>query len=366
MKRLAILCSYSGEGGVERVVNLLAAELIKHVQVDLLTLKFRGPHTASVPEGVKLIRLRSTHSATAEGEIADYLRRVRPDAMLAAKDRGGRAALRAGIRAGTHTPVWLQLHTTLSASLARRSRLTRWLRLRAIRRDYPLATGIACVSRGVADDLVAISGLDPALVHAVYNPVVTERVAEMASAPNPHPWLEPGQPPVFIGVGRLTAQKDFPTLVQAFAQARAQRPCRLVILGEGAELETLQQLAQQLGVSEDVLLPGFQNNPYAWIARATQFVLSSAWEGSPTVLTEALSLGVPCVATDCPSGPFETLAAGRYGPLVPVGDARALGEAMLRTLDDSLPPDTLREAVREYTPAVSAMNYLRLLGLAEA
>ena len=163
---------------------------------------------------------------------------------------------------------------------------------------------------------------------------------------------------MIVGIGRLTRQKDFPTLIRAFAAVRKKLPCRLIILGEGKDRGGLEHLAKRLSLSEQIAMPGFVENPYAYLKRAALFVLSSAWEGSPNALTEALALGVPVVATDCPSGPREILKDGAIGCLVPVGDPDALAAAMLATL--SAPPDEtlLKSAVREYTvecqqPAVS-------------
>src|SRR5690606_37626457 len=134
-------------------------------------------------------------------------------------------------------------------------------------------------------------------------------------------------PPVLVAAGRLVPQKNFPLLLAAFAQLRAQRPARLLILGEGRERPRLEAAAHELGIAADVALPGHVDNPYAAYARASLFVLSSDWEGLPTVLIEALACGCPIVATDCPSGPAEILQGGRYGSLVPMGDAAALAQA---------------------------------------
>ena len=219
------------------------------------------------------------------------------------------------------------------------------------------------VSHGVAEDTRRITGLPAARVTVVRNPVVTPRLAELAAAPCPHPWLQPSAVPVILGAGRLTEQKDFVTLLRAFARMQAIRPVRLAILGEGRLRGELERLAHELGVGERVALPGFTTNPYAWMARAALFVLSSAWEGSPNVLAEALALGVPSVATDCPSGPRELLAGGRYGALVEVGDHVGLAEAMLATLAAPPPAGHLRQAVSDYTAEAAAQGYLGALGL---
>jgi glycosyltransferase involved in cell wall biosynthesis len=211
--------------------------------------------------------------------------------------------------------------------------------------------------------VLAIAGLSREQVCVVRNPVWTSELTQLAQEPVNHPWLQQHDTPVIIGAGRLTRQKDFTTLIRAFAEIRARRPCRLILLGEGDYRVRLEALASELNIRDAVSLPGFVPNPYAWIARARLFVLSSLWEGSPNVLTEALALGVPVVSTDCPSGPREILKGGEYGTLVPMGDAAALARAMATTLDHPLPRERLQEAARPYTVEESVRGYLEALGL---
>lgn len=158
----------------------------------------------------------------------------------------------------------------------------------------------------------------------VRNPNITPEFYAQAREPVDHPWFGPDQPPVIMGVGGLRTQKDFATLIQAFALLHARLPCRLMILGQGRQQGRLLRLTRDLGVAEDVALPGFESNPYRFLARAKLFALSSLWEGSPNVLTEALALGTPVVSTDCRSGPREITRDGSFGALVPVGDVAAL------------------------------------------
>ena len=365
-RKLAVLIAYSGDGGVERMVTNLCNAAVEHVEVEVLALKMRGGHAGRLAETIRLLPLRARHSWSCVGEVADYLRRERPDALLAAKDRAGRAALKAATRAGTGTPVFVRLGTNLSAALAQRDRLSRWLRVTPMRRLYPRASGVIAVSEGVRQDTMQVTGLDGDRITVIRNPVITDRLDAQAAADIPHPWLEPGKPPVVIGMGRLTRQKDFPTLMRAFAAVRADQAARLVILGAAPREEDARahaRLAAELGIEQDLLFAGFQANPYAWLSRAALFVLSSAWEGSPNALTEALALGIPSVSTDCPSGPAEILQQGRYGPLVPIGDAAAMAEAMRDTLSHPLPADTLRAAVDEYRAPLSAARYLDYMGL---
>jgi glycosyltransferase involved in cell wall biosynthesis len=223
---------------------------------------------------------------------------------------------------------------------------------------------VVAVSRGAADDLARWSGIPRELVEVVYNPVITSNGLAAANQLPDHPWFGPGQPPVILGVGRLTPQKDFPTLIRAFSHVRRQRAARLLILGEGEERPALTALANELGVADDVDLPGFRDNALAYMASSALFVLSSAWEGLPTVLIEALAVGTPVVSTDCPSGPREILQEGRLGPLVPVGDAAALSAAMLKMLQGpglSIPADALTPFTRE----AAVDHYLRLIEAAD-
>ncbi|EHQ52395.1 group 1 glycosyl transferase [Ectothiorhodospira sp. PHS-1] len=361
---LAILISLSGEGGVERMVLNLVRELAgMGLSMDLVLIREESRHLQALPENVNIIRLGTRHSALSIAPLARYLREHRPVLLLAAKDRAGRAALKARRLAGVDTRIFIRLGTTLSEALEGRSGLRKWMRYRPMRRLYPLADGIIAVSRGVADDVRGITGLPEEKVHVVRNPVITPDLETLAAEPAPHPWLEDGGDPVIIGMGRLTRQKDFPTLLRAFAGMQARRTARLIILGEGGDREALTALSRSLGVADRVMMPGFAANPYAWLSRARLFVLSSAWEGSPNALTEAMALGLPVVSTDCRSGPREILRDGRYGPLVPVGDLAALEDAMVRTLEAPLPADEIRAAVAEYRARVSAERYLAVLGI---
>ncbi|MGE5153734.1 MAG: glycosyltransferase [Bdellovibrio bacteriovorus] len=359
---LTIFASFSGAGGVERMLaNLVRGFLDLDQAVELVLVKAEGPHLRHLPPEVRQVRLGANHTQLAAPALARYLRERRPPALLAAKDRAGRTAVLARGLAGTRTPIVLRLGTNLSTAMAGRGVIQRWLRILPIRLLYPRIEHIVAVSQGVAEDTARIARLPPASITVIRNPVITPELAAQAAEPCPHPWLQGGGEPVILAAGRLQHQKDFPTLLRAFARLRAGRTCRLVILGEGRGRSSLEALVQELGLADDVDLPGHQMNPYAFLARASLFVLSSAWEGSPNVLTEALALGVPAVSTDCPSGPSEILDGGRFGPLVPVGDVPALAAAMATTLDHPLPAATLRSAVSAYAQGPSARRYLEVL-----
>ncbi len=197
---------------------------------------------------------------------------------------------------------------------------------------YPWADGIVAISTTVAEDIIEYARLQPAKVHVIYNPVITPDLLNKAKEDSGHAWLKGGQPPVVLGAGRLTEQKDFSTLLNAFAILRKQMEARLIILGEGGQRSELEALVRRLGIEAEVDLPGYVENPYSFMRQSSVFVLSSRWEGSPSVVIAALACGCPVISTDCPGGVREILADGAYGDLVPMGDAAAMAGAIGKVL----------------------------------
>jgi len=219
---------------------------------------------------------------------------------------------------------------------------------------------VVAVSRGVQRDLLRYTRVSAERVVLIYNPSYTNRLLELREQPVEHPWFALGEPPVVLGVGRFYPQKDFSTLIKAFALVRAQRPARLVILGEGPLRPQLEALAQQLGVADQVSMPGFVENPFAYMRRAAVFVLPSQYEGLPNVLIQAMACGCPVVSTNCPSGPEDILDNGKYGHLVPVGDVEAIANAILRVLDGDAPA-VPEEWLLQFHEERVAQQYLKVL-----
>lgn len=333
-QHLAIFLPSMHDGGAERMMlNLLLGIANRGYTIDLVLAKSEGPHLVDVPKSIRLIDLKASRVVTSLPGLMRYLHEVRPHAILSIMNHANIVALLAQRLSGIPTRVLVSERNTLSiaAQHARtwRAQFMPWL----VRIFYPLANEIVAVSNGVADDLACIMSIPRQTIKVIYNPVVTPELRQKVIAPLDHPWFKPGQPPVILGVGRLTQQKDFATLIQAFARALRTHQARLVILGEGPERSALEALVKRLGLEQVVNLPGFVANPYVYMSRASLFVLSSRWEGLPGVLIEALFCGALVVSTDCPSGAREILANGRYGQLVPVGDeaemARAIENALL-------------------------------------
>jgi glycosyltransferase involved in cell wall biosynthesis len=356
--RLAIFLPSLLGGGAERAMLNLAYGLAESgCAVDLVLAQAVGPYLKEVHEPIRLVDLKASRVLTSLPALARYLRRERPRALLSALDYANVVALWARRLAGVPDRVAVNEQNTISRS-ARNS--ARWRHRTLVpylmKRFYPWADYIIGNSRGVADDLSLLTGLPRQRISMLYNPIVTPELRTKARAPLSHPWFQAGQPPVVLAVGRLTKQKDFPNLIRAFARVRQNRPARLVILGEGPDRPGIEAVIQQLGMEDGIAMPGFVDNPYAYMSRASLYVLSSLYEGLPTVLVEALYCGPPVIATDCPSGPKEILADGRHGVLVPVGDVTAMSEAIEAGLagetphpsEDSWHPYSLEAVVEQY------------------
>lgn len=328
--------------------------------VDLVLSETKGEFLSHVSASVRLVDLKSPGGVLRSlPAFRRYLRREEPAILLSAMDYIN--VLSVLLRA----TVWRRPRLFISChnSVLNSSRNSPWARDRllpfSMRITYRFADGVIAVSDGVAKTLAEVTRLPRERIKVLHNPVVTMDFEKHAAAPLDHPWFEAGQPPIILGVGSLVVQKDFATLIRAFALARERIPIRLLILGEGEERAALTRLADELGVEEDVAMPGWIANPYAYMARADLFALSSLWEGFGLVVAEALACGTPVVSTDCPSGPAEILDGGEYGTLVPPRDENAMASAILNAL--SQPPDraTLKRRGYSFAAESVASEYLK-------
>ena len=348
-------------GGAERVmVNLANGFVERGKEVDMVLAKAEGPYLSQLHPAVRVVDLGAPRVLAALPALARYLRKARPTAILSALDHANVAALLARRLAGVETRVVVSVHSLLSQSARQPNAKEKWLP-HAVRLLYPQADAVVAVSQGVADDLKRLTRLPRGRVQVIYNPVVTPELFERARAPLDHPWFAPGAPPVVLGAGRLARVKNFPLLIRAFAKVRADCSARLVILGEGEERGALESLISELGLERDVWLPGWVSNPYAFMAEADVFVLSSLHESLSLVLVEALSLKVKAVATDCGSGPAEVLGGGKYGRLVPNGNVEAMSRAITEALASPVNNLFLKERLETFSVETGVKSYLRLL-----
>lgn len=360
-KRITFFMDALHGGGAEKaVVNLLIGLANQNkFDLDLVLATKEGPYLDLVPESVRIIDLKQGRAITATFPLMNYLKQNQPWALIGNMGHVNVVATLAKEFSQIKTKLVLVEQNTISASKDKPQRakivnlFMKWL--------YPRADAVAGVSAGVARDLENELGLGKETVKVLNNPVVNEDLITRSQAELDHPWFAPNMPPVFLAVGRLNTQKDFPNLLTAFAQVRKERHARLIILGEGEKRDALEAMIANLGIGEDVLMPGFVKNPYAFMRQASCFVLSSRQEGLPTVLIEAMACGCPVVATDCPSGPEEILESGMYGNLVPIENSQALAKAMLNTLENPPEKDLLMQRANEYSTEKVVATYLSLL-----
>lgn len=323
----------------------------------------QGPLLPEVGAHVRIVELHAANMLAAVRPLANYLRTARPAALLATLRNANLAAVAARSLARTPCTLVLREANTLSEPLQRRFSLKLATYRRLMRRLYPAATHLVANSRGSAQDLSMVSGVPLERIAVLPNPIdvaaLDARAAERMDPPPP--FGDRSTHARIVAMGRLTEQKGFDVLLDAFAALVRRRPATLALLGEGDEREALRARAERHGVGHLVWMPGFVPNPYPHLRNADVFALASRWEGSPNVVSEALALGVPVAATDCPHGPRELLRDGVLGALAAVDDAPALAAAIERTLDRPPDPGALRDAARGQDASVIVRRYEALL-----
>ena len=364
-RRLLVTGFRPGPGGVGRVMqNLIEGFARAGVEVHVLVDAGDYPALEQLPHGVVLHREPNKKSSAAAVTgvrtlLEELYRPVvlcnRDDAssLIIAARQGLRPAPRVLLRIGIHVPT----------KLRSKNPVARWRSRRQLMRTYRAADLLIANSRGVAQGLHDLLGPTAPPIKVLLNPLDLNRCRSLAHAEPDHPWFRERRGRLLVMVGRLARMKDQSTMLRALALLPPD--VRLVIFGDGRQRRRLAVLAERLGVAQRIDLPGFTNNPFAHVSRADAFVLSSRFEGSPNALLEALAVGTPAIATDCPSGPREILDHGRYGRLVPIGDPRALADAILETLVN--PPDAalLDEAAQRYRLDHAVQSYLQILGMSE-
>ena len=345
--------------------------------VAFITCRAEGHLADEIPETIDIVELKSSLEMWARAEnllmnptgfphvlasttipylrdLTRVLRAQNPDFLFTSRPHMNIEPSLAVRRSGAKTRLLIGEYNNLSHSHVLSTAIQRRYLPPVIRRAYARAHAIISLSDGVADDLSATTGLPRETIDTVYPPLPEDLPDKARESPD-HPWFAAGAPPVVLGVGRLTKAKDFPTLIHAFARIRQFQNARLVILGDaGSPKKTSKRqdeymtLARELGIADHTAVVGYVKNPFAFMARAAVFALSSITEGFGMVVAEALACGCPVVSTDCPSGPPEILEGGKYGSLVSVGDHRALADAILRTLESPPEPSFLQSRAHAF------------------
>ncbi len=344
-------------------MNLASKFADAGLSVDMVLLWAEGPYLRQLDPRIRVVDLAVSSKAGSIPALARYLRKERPDALLSALDIANVVALLARRFSRWNGTLVVSTHIHLSSQASSGQKLHDLLLPWLAQRLYPGADRIVAVSKGIADDLTTLLRRPGREIDVIPNPIPVDAVRKQAEAEIDHPWFRDSEPPVLLGVGRLNPQKDYPTLFRALAKVRQNRKVRLIVLGEGPDRSSLERLSDQLGISDILAMPGFVDNPYAYMRQARLFVLSSRWEGFGLVVAEAMACGCPVVSTDCPSGPAEILEGGRYGRLIQVGNVADMARAIEENLDAPEDSEILTTRARDFGIDRIARMYLEVLGL---
>jgi len=367
--KIAFVINSLEGGGAERVVCTLA----RHYRAEghtVVIVTLQGSTTAyQLPADIIVHPLRPRRLMQGIGrlaflplaafELATVLARERPDATLSFLTRSNLAHLLTRFM-GNSRPIYISERVDGEAEYVGLKRPFRTL----VRRLYPRADHIVAVSEGVRQSLGRM-GVPLARISTIHNPSdLAEIKADARLAAHESPSRRPFR---IVMAGRLTRQKDYPTMLEALALLRKQRTLdvRLVILGDGPDRPALEAKAHQLGVADGIEWSGWVKNIHAVMARCDVFALTSIYEGFANVLVEAMACGLPVISTDCPSGPAELLEGGTHGFLVPVGDAAAIADAVHALSEDpAVYADYQRRArarAERFDVSIVGQHYLTVL-----
>jgi len=321
-------------GGAEGTMVRLANELASRgYQVDLVVVQAEGPWSDKVSDKVRVVDLDRPRVLAALIPLRKYLR-GRSGVFVSNMTHLNIISTVSLMMLKNRPRLFVVEHNDLQIRMNRMSKFVRILAARLLGRIYRLADQVLAVSRDLAEDISSILGFNKDAIGVLPNGLDLEAIESLADELAAFSVQKAASRPVLVAIGRLVPQKGFAVLLDAMAKVIRRREAQLVVLGEGVLRKSLEKKAQELGISEYVLFPGFISNPYPVLKHADIFVLSSFYEGFGIVLLEAMACGTPVIATNCHWGPAELLKDGEAGMLVPPGDPELLADAVLKMLED--------------------------------
>lgn len=347
MKITFFIPDFKGGGAQNMIINMANEFARRDHLVTILTINKSGPFADRIDPAVTVTSLEKERTAQAFFELRKYLKGHQPDIVLSALFHVNILLLLAKITTpGIKSKIIVTERNHFSARVKNSDKSMDKLFPLLVLLFYRFADKVIGISKGVADDIRKIAKLPEHKVTWIHNPVVAESEIKALESHADLPWTDGS---VIVTSGRLVPQKDYPTMLQAFAKLAEIQKAYLLIIGDGPQRLALEKAARELGIGDKIHFAGFVDNPIAHMKRADLFVITSRWEGFCNVIVEALLCGLPVVATDCPSGPAEILEDGKYGTLVPVGDVNALAAAMAQTLDTSHDPERQKQRAMDFT-----------------
>ena len=359
---LAVVTLAFGGGGPERdtvlLCNALAAE---GVPVTILALREEGPLRSLVDPAVHVVIVSGRRMRYAVPGLRRVIRALAPSVVVSSGIPSLNLATLVAVRTLVHRQrPKVVLREAAVPSMARHdpSRSNR-IAYRILRHLYRHADRIITLTDEAGRELVEDFSVPETMIsvmrlNAVIPPSLVARLSQWDG--------ETGRErDLIVCVGRLSREKDQRTLLRAMTLMPPERPWRLAIVGDGPERAALEAFARSHGLADRTVFVGYVADPFAWMMRARVVVLPSIYEGLPCVIMEALACGTPVVCTDCPHGPREILEGGRYGTLIPVGDAAAMAAAIVAALDRVPDRPFLMRRGLEYTAERAAARFLHIV-----
>jgi glycosyltransferase involved in cell wall biosynthesis len=332
--KVLLLIPHLGGGGAERVTALLTQGLSARkyeLHLGLITQSVQA--SEMVPGCVKIHALGVRRVRWAVLPLLRLVHRLQPDLILSGMAHLNFLVLLLRPLLPRKTRIVVRQNAMVSADLesGRLPGCTHFL----YRLLYRAADRVVCQTKAMADDLEARSGVRDDQVRVLPNPIDADCIRRQRSDSDPH-WSGPG--PHLLAIGRLSPEKGFDLLLEAFSSLRIKYPVAdLTVLGSGPEMAALRKMRRELQLEAFVRLVGFVSRPEAYFAGATLFVLPSRSEGLPNALLEAATGGLPIVATPCSEGVAHLLRGKRGSWLADGMSAKLLTRALLCALDSLRP-----------------------------
>lgn len=367
--KIAILLAQMTGAGIQRMRINLALELIQRgYDVEIAVGQRGGALGNVVPASLKVFEIAPKGPIWYFFGLLRYLKTRRPDYLLSSYEDISAIAILVNRLLGSPAFVLVSTHNALSKVRMegeKTRRLKNWILHWGIGRLYRKADGLVAVSEGVASEVSEMIGVSADRVRIIYNPVIRSDFERLVTSSIEDDVRRVFAKPVIGYFGRLHSQKRVDLLLRAFRQLQSSQPCRLLIVGEGEEEDRLKRFSGELEIASKVFFYGYSHNPFPLMKRCSVVILPSDYEGLGNVLIEALACGTQVISTDCPYGPAEILAQGKWGQLVPVGDVDGLVTAMERSLNRTfwVEPEKLKTHSQQFSAETAAQQYLEVLGL---
>lgn len=345
--RIAFFIPDFSLGGAERVtVNIANGLVDRGHKVDVLVSRDAGELRGFVSDQVRVVSLAPSRPgglgvAAHLPALERYINRTGPAAIFPHLEHPSIVCLTINATLNPETMIIPTQHSPygVSREYSFKDRIVKEL----VPRLYPSADRIIAVSDGVATSLQEATPISDRKVTVLNNPIDIDRIRTKSLGGHDNKWLQDSDHTVVLFVGRLAVEKDLDTWLRAFSHvSRRHSNLRAILLGTGPQRERILRLADELSIRNKIMLPGFESNPYPYMRDADLLLLSSRYEGLPTVVIEALACGCQVVSTDCPGGVAEILAHGEFGRLAPVGDHLELSNSVAELLANPIPETALK------------------------